>query len=71
MLGCHHRFKWTWVWVNSGSWRWTERPGVLQSWGRKASDTTEQQPKGSHGGKPGRVKAAYTACPAATQAPEK
>ena len=20
---------WTWVWVNSRSWRWTERPGVL------------------------------------------
>ena len=23
----------TWVWVNSGSWRWTGRPGVLQSMG--------------------------------------
>ena len=22
---------WTWVWVNSGSWWWTGRPGVLQS----------------------------------------
>ena len=22
---------WTWVWVNSGSWWWTRRPGVLQS----------------------------------------
>ena len=21
--------QWTWVWVNSGSWRWTGRPGVL------------------------------------------
>ena len=21
--------RWTWVWVNSGSWRWTGRPGVL------------------------------------------
>ena len=21
----------TWVWVNSGSWWWTERPGMLQS----------------------------------------
>ena len=20
--------RWTWVWVNSGSWWWTERPGV-------------------------------------------
>ena len=23
--------QWTWVWVNSRSWRWTGRPGVLQS----------------------------------------
>ena len=22
--------QWTWVWVNSGSWWWTRRPGVLQ-----------------------------------------
>ena len=21
--------RWTWVWVNSGSWWWTERPGML------------------------------------------
>ena len=21
--------QWTWVWVNSGSWWWTEKPGVL------------------------------------------
>ena len=25
--------QWTGVWVNSGSWRWTGRPGVLQSMG--------------------------------------
>ena len=25
--------QWTWVWVNSRSWWWTERPGVLQSMG--------------------------------------
>ena len=25
------RTRWTWVWVNSGSWWWTGRPGVLQS----------------------------------------
>ena len=25
--------KWTWVWVDSGSWGWTGRPGVLQSTG--------------------------------------
>ena len=23
--------QWTWVWVNSGGWRWTGRPGMLQS----------------------------------------
>ena len=39
--------QWTWVWVNSRSWWWTGKPGVLQSmgsqspWGRKESDTTE------------------------------
>ena len=25
--------QWTWVWVNSGSWWWTERPSMLQSMG--------------------------------------
>ena len=25
--------QWTWVWVNSGSWWWTGRPGVLQAMG--------------------------------------
>ena len=33
---------WTWVSVNSRSWWWTGRPGVLQSWGHKESDTTER-----------------------------
>ena len=23
--------QWTWVWVNSGSWWWTGKPGMLQS----------------------------------------
>ena len=23
--------QWTWIWVNSGSWWWTGRPGMLQS----------------------------------------
>ena len=31
-----------WVWVNTGSWWWTGRPGVLQFMGRKESDTTER-----------------------------
>ena len=26
--------RWTWVCVNSGSWWWTERPGVLWCWRR-------------------------------------
>ena len=25
--------RWTWVWMNSGSWWWTRRPGVLQLMG--------------------------------------
>ena len=25
--------RWTWVWVSSRSWWWTEKPGVLQSMG--------------------------------------
>ena len=27
--------QWTWVWVNSGSWWWTEWPGVLQPMGSR------------------------------------
>ena len=27
------RTRWTWVWVNSGSWWWTGRPGMLQFMG--------------------------------------
>ena len=37
--------QWTWAWVNSGSWWWTGRPGVLQSMGLQSrtrlSDWTE------------------------------
>ena len=33
--------QWTWVWVNSKSWWWTGRPGVLQFMGSQKSDTTE------------------------------
>ena len=25
--------QWTWVWASSGSWWWTEKPGMLQSMG--------------------------------------
>ena len=25
--------RWTWIWVNSGSWWWTGKPGMLQSMG--------------------------------------
>ena len=37
--------QWTWVWVNSRSWWWTGKPGVLQSMGshrvRHSCDWTE------------------------------
>ena len=33
---------WTWVWVNSGSWWWTGRPGLLWFMGCKESDMTER-----------------------------
>ena len=32
---------WTWVWASSGNWWWSGKPGMLQSWGRKALDVTE------------------------------
>ena len=36
----HQSFQWTWVWVNSRSWWWTGRPGVLRfMW---SQSTTEQ-----------------------------
>ena len=28
--------QWTWVWVNSGIWWWTERPSLLQSMGSQS-----------------------------------
>ena len=33
MAGWHQWLNGLWVWVNSGSWWWTERPGVLQFMG--------------------------------------
>ena len=33
MAGWHHRLDGPWVWVNSGSWWWTGRPGVLRFMG--------------------------------------
>ena len=27
--------QWTWVWVSSGSWWWTGKPGLLHRWGHK------------------------------------
>ena len=33
--------QWTWVWVNSRSWWWVERPSVLQSRVHKELDMTE------------------------------
>ena len=34
--------QWTWVWVNSGSWWWTGKSGVLLSMGLQKSQTIEQ-----------------------------
>ena len=34
--------RWTWVWVDCGSWWWTGKSGMLQSCGCKESDTTER-----------------------------
>ena len=33
---------WMWVWVDSRSWCWTGRPGMLRFMGSQKSDTTEQ-----------------------------
>ena len=33
---------WTWVWANSRRWWRTGKAGMLQPWGLKESDTTEQ-----------------------------
>ena len=48
--------QWTWIWVNSGSWWWTGRPGVLQSMGSQRVghnwvtelNWTDQRPWWSH-----------------------
>ena len=42
MAGWPSPTQWTWVWVNSGSWWWTGRPGVLQSMSCIESHTTEE-----------------------------
>ena len=34
--------QWTWVWVNSGSWWWTGRPGLLQFMGSQRADMPER-----------------------------
>jgi len=35
-------FWWTWFWVNSGSWQWTGRPGVLRFMGLQRVGHTER-----------------------------
>ena len=42
---------WTWVWVNSGSWWWTGRPGVLRFMGsqRVRHDWATELTEGSYG----------------------
>ena len=45
--------QWTWVWVDSGSWWWTRRTGVLQFMGSQSwiqlSDWTELRSTGEKG----------------------
>ena len=36
MIGWHHQLDGHWVWASSGSWWWTETPGVLQSMGSQS-----------------------------------
>ena len=33
--------QWTWVWVSSGTWWWTGKPGMLQYMGLQESDMTK------------------------------
>ena len=33
MVGWHHRLNGCWIWVSSGSWWWTGKPGMLKSTG--------------------------------------
>ena len=41
------RTRWTWVWVNSGSWWWTGRPGVLRSmWSQRVRHDWTELPCG-------------------------
>ena len=40
MVGWHHRLNGHEVWVDSGSWWWTGRPGMCRYWDHKESDMT-------------------------------
>ena len=40
--------QWTWVWVDSGSWWWTGRPGVLQSMGSQSQTWLSDWTTASH-----------------------
>ena len=33
MVRWHHQLKWTWVWLDPGSWWWAGRPGMLRFMG--------------------------------------
>ena len=47
--------QWTWVWVNSGSWWWTGRPGVLWfvGWQRVRHDWATELNRGTLASRPG------------------
>ena len=50
-FGAAHVTPWTWVWVNSGRWWWTGRPGVLWFMGsqRLGNDWATELNWGGHG----------------------
>ena len=41
--------QWTWIWVNSGSWWWTGRPGMLKfMWSQRLGDDWLTEPNWSN-----------------------
>ena len=66
--------RWTWVWVNSGSWWWTGRPGALQFMGSQrvghdwatelnwTESTVEPKNKPTHCSEPWKMELRDTLC---------
>ena len=41
MVGMASLTRWTWVWVNSGSWWWTRTMAFCSPWGHRQSDMND------------------------------